>query len=136
MIASSFLALQPKLSLRTPPTVSSSRPNRRCGTRCVIHENVTSLIGDTPCVKISDKLAPEGVDVYVKCEFFNPLSSVKDRLALAVIEDAEKSGKLKPGQTVVEATSGNTGAMSIFLFSLLFATPFDKHWGFIRGFSN
>ena len=56
-----------------------------------------------------NKLAPDGVELYVKCEYFNPLSSVKDRLALAVIEDAEKSGKLKPGMTVVEATSGNTG---------------------------
>jgi len=74
----------------------------------VIHENITSLIGDTPVVKIN-KLAPDGVELYVKCEYFNPLSSVKDRLALAVIEDAEKSGKLKPGMTVVEATSGNTG---------------------------
>ena len=60
-------------------------------------------------VKISDKLCPPNVDLYVKCEYFNPLSSVKDRLALAIIEDAEKSGKLKPGDTVVEATSGNTG---------------------------
>jgi len=65
-------------------------------------------------------LAPEGVDMYVKCEYFNPLSSVKDRLALAVIEDAEKSGKLKPGMTVVEATSGNTGKLSLsLLFSFL-----------------
>ena len=69
-----------------------------------------------------NKLAPEGVDMYVKCEYFNPLSSVKDRLALAVIEDAEKSGKLKPGMTVVEATSGNTGKLLLLLlllFSLL-----------------
>jgi cysteine synthase A len=66
-------------------------------------------------------LAPEGVEMYVKCEYFNPLSSVKDRLALAVIEDAEKSGKLKPGMTVVEATSGNTGKLllSLSLFSFL-----------------
>ena len=54
-------------------------------------------------------MCPPGVDLYVKCEFFNPLASVKDRLAIAIIEDAEKSGKLKPGDTVVEATSGNTG---------------------------
>jgi len=67
-------------------------------------------------VKIN-KLAPEGVDMYVKCEYFNPLSSVKDRLALAVIEDAEKSGKLKPGMTVVEATSGNTGELLLSLLS-------------------
>ena len=83
--------------------------------RAVIHENVTSLIGNTPIVKIN-KLAPEGVDMYVKCEYFNPLSSVKDRLALAVIEDAEKSGKLKPGMTVVEATSGNTGKLLLSSF--------------------
>lgn len=80
--------------------------------KAVIHENITSLIGDTPVVRIN-KLAPDGVELYVKCEYFNPLSSVKDRLALAVIEDAEKSGKLKPGMTVVEATSGNTGTFCL-----------------------
>src|SRR5690606_8316134 len=56
-----------------------------------------------------NRLAPEGVQMYVKCEAFNPMSSVKDRLALAVILDAEQTGALQPGQTVVEATSGNTG---------------------------
>jgi cysteine synthase A len=65
-------------------------------------------VGNTPVVRVS-RLAPEGVNLYVKVEAFNPLGSVKDRLALGVIEDAERSGKLKPGQTVVEATSGNTG---------------------------
>ena len=60
-------------------------------------------------VKISDKTAPIGRTIYAKCEFFNPLSSVKDRLALAIIEDAEAKGLLKKGDTVVEATSGNTG---------------------------
>jgi cysteine synthase A len=55
------------------------------------------------------RLSPHGVTMYVKCEFFNPLSSVKDRLAIAIIEDAERRGELQPGQTVVEATSGNTG---------------------------
>ena len=60
-------------------------------------------------VKISDRIAPAGRTIYAKCEYFNPLSSVKDRLALAIIEAAEKDGSLKPGQTVVEATSGNTG---------------------------
>ncbi len=72
------------------------------------HDNILGTIGNTPAVKLNH-LAPEGVNVYVKVEAFNPLGSVKDRLALAVIEDAEKSGKLKPGQTVIEATSGNTG---------------------------
>src|SRR5512141_560255 len=70
--------------------------------------NIIETIGNTPVVKIN-KLTPAGVDLYVKIEAFNPLGSVKDRLALGVIEAAEKSGKLKPGQTVVEATSGNTG---------------------------
>jgi cysteine synthase A len=71
-------------------------------------QNILETIGNTPTVKIN-KLAPAGVNVYVKVEAFNPMGSVKDRLALAVIEDAERSGALKPGQTVIEATSGNTG---------------------------
>ena len=70
--------------------------------------NILETIGNTPVVKIN-KLAPKGINLYVKIEAFNPLGSVKDRLALGVIEDAEKSGQLKPGQTVGEATSGNTG---------------------------
>jgi cysteine synthase A len=70
--------------------------------------NILETVGNTPVVRIN-KLAPAGVDLYVKVEAFNPLGSVKDRLALGVIEDAEKSGALKPGQTVIEATSGNTG---------------------------
>jgi len=74
-----------------------------------LYDDITQTIGNTPVVKISDKLAPPGVTVYAKCEFFNPLSSVKDRLALGIIEDAEAKGLLKPGDTVVEATSGNTG---------------------------
>jgi cysteine synthase len=71
--------------------------------------DITETIGNTPVVKISAKTCPPGRTIYAKCEFFNPLSSVKDRLALAIIEQAEKDGKLKPGDTVVEATSGNTG---------------------------
>jgi cysteine synthase A len=70
--------------------------------------NILETVGNTPVVKIG-KLAPPGVDLFVKIEAFNPLGSVKDRLALGVIEDAERTGKLKPGQTVIEATSGNTG---------------------------
>merc|ERR1719445_2276050 len=73
-----------------------------------IHNNILETIGNTPVVKIN-KLAPKNVDLYVKCEFFNPLSSVKDRLAIAIIEDAERRGLLKPGDTIIEATSGNTG---------------------------
>jgi cysteine synthase A len=74
----------------------------------MIHENILATIGRTPIVRLQ-RLAPAGVTVYAKCEFFNPGSSVKDRLAIAIIEDAEARGALKPGQTVVEATSGNTG---------------------------
>ena len=74
----------------------------------MIYDSILGTIGKTPVVRIQ-RLAPKHVTLYVKCEFFNPLSSVKDRLAIAIIEDAERSGKLKPGQTVVEATSGNTG---------------------------
>jgi cysteine synthase len=70
--------------------------------------NILETIGHTPVVRIN-KLAPATVNLFVKIEAFNPLGSVKDRLALGVIEDAERSGKLKPGQTVIEATSGNTG---------------------------
>src|SRR5215471_12992465 len=71
-------------------------------------ENILETVGNTPVVKIG-KLAPPNVNLFVKIEAFNPLGSVKDRLALGVIEDAEQTGKLKPGQTVIEATSGNTG---------------------------
>jgi len=66
-------------------------------------------VGNTPLVKISSRICPEGRTIYAKCEYFNPLSSVKDRLALAIFEKAEKDGSLKEGQTVIEATSGNTG---------------------------
>src|SRR6058998_3461533 len=71
-------------------------------------ESILGTVGDTPVVRIN-RLGPSGVNVFVKIEAFNPLGSVKDRLALGVIEAAEKSGELKPGQTVIEATSGNTG---------------------------
>ena len=71
-------------------------------------DNILGTIGNTPAVRVQ-KLAPQGVNLYVKVEAFNPMGSVKDRLALGIIEDAEESGALKPGQTVVEATSGNTG---------------------------
>ncbi len=72
------------------------------------HDSILTTIGNTPVIRIN-RLGPKGVNLYVKCEAFNPLGSVKDRLALGVIEAAEKSGELKPGQTVIEATSGNTG---------------------------
>jgi cysteine synthase A len=72
------------------------------------YQSILETVGNTPVVRIN-RLAPDGVNLFVKIEAFNPLGSVKDRLALGVIEAAEKSGELKPGQTVIEATSGNTG---------------------------
>lgn len=74
----------------------------------MIHDSILGTIGNTPVVRVN-RLAPAGTTMYVKCEAFNPMSSVKDRLAIAMIEDAERRGVLKPGQTVVEPTSGNTG---------------------------
>ena len=72
------------------------------------YANILETVGNTPVVRIG-RLAPPDVNLFVKIEAFNPLGSVKDRLALGVIEDAERRGVLKPGQTVIEATSGNTG---------------------------
>ncbi|HEX6866378.1 MAG TPA: pyridoxal-phosphate dependent enzyme, partial [Caulobacteraceae bacterium] len=72
------------------------------------HASILQTVGGTPVVELT-KLAPPGVRLFGKIESFNPMGSVKDRLALAVIERAERQGRLKPGQTVVEATSGNTG---------------------------
>jgi cysteine synthase A len=93
--------------------------------------DILETVGNTPVVRIN-RLAPSGVNLFVKVEAFNPLGSVKDRLALGVIEAAEKSGELKPGQTVVEATSGNTGiglamvcAAKGYPLVLLMAEPFS-----------
>ncbi|QGX97164.1 cysteine synthase A [Roseovarius faecimaris] len=72
------------------------------------YDSVLETIGDTPTIRVNN-LAPDGVELYVKAEAFNPGASVKDRLAISIIEAAERDGRLKPGQTVVEATSGNTG---------------------------
>src|ERR1700748_142203 len=74
----------------------------------MIHDSILNTIGRTPVVRLN-RIPPKHVDIYVKLEMFNPASSVKDRLALAIILDAEQRGALKPGQTVIEATSGNTG---------------------------
>ena len=74
----------------------------------MIHDSILGTIGRTPVVRIN-RLAPANATMYVKIEAFNPMSSVKDRLALAIVLDAEQRGTLKPGQMVVEATSGNTG---------------------------
>src|SRR3954463_8645373 len=73
-----------------------------------LFDSVLDTVGDTPCIRVNN-IAPKHVRIYVKAEAFNPAASVKDRLALNIIEAAERSGTLEPGQTVVEATSGNTG---------------------------
>jgi len=86
----------------------SSTADRKTEGRGRLFDSILETIGDTPCIRINS-LAPEHVRLYVKAEFFNPAASVKDRLAVSIIEEAEKSGALKPGMTVVEATSGNTG---------------------------
>ena len=74
-----------------------------------IENEVSRLIGETPIVKLNRSVDEDSADIYVKLEYFNPGSSVKDRIALAMIEAAEKDGKLQPGGTIVEPTSGNTG---------------------------
>ena len=74
----------------------------------MIYDNILQTIGNTPVVRLN-RMAPDNVEIYVKVESFNPMASVKDRLAFAIINDAQESGELEPGQTVVEATSGNTG---------------------------
>ena len=81
---------------------------RRTKGRGRLYDSILDTVGDTPVVRLN-RIAPEGVTVHVKIEAFNPAASVKDRLALNIIEAAEREGRLKPGQTVVEATSGNTG---------------------------
>ena len=86
----------------------TSNASRTTHGRGRLYESVVDTIGDTPCIRVNT-LAPAHVRVYVKAEFFNPAGSVKDRLAISIIEEAERRGDLKPGQTVVEATSGNTG---------------------------
>src|SRR6266542_2013208 len=83
--------------------------DRRAGEKMGhLYQSILETVGNTPVVRINN-LAPPEIDLYAKIEAFNPLGSVKDRLALGVIEAAEQSGELKPGQTVIEATSGNTG---------------------------
>lgn len=82
--------------------------SRTTNGRGQVYDSVLDTVGNTPCIKVNS-LAPDGVTIYVKAEFFNPAASVKDRLAVSIIEEAERNGTLKPGQTVVEATSGNTG---------------------------
>ena len=74
----------------------------------MIYDSILDTIGNTPVVRLN-RIAPDGIEMFVKVESFNPLASVKDRLAFAIVNDAEQRGLLKPGDTVVEATSGNTG---------------------------
>ncbi len=81
---------------------------RKTAGRGRIYDSILDTVGDTPVIRLG-RMSPKGVDVLVKAEFFNPGASVKDRLALNIIEAAEREGRLQPGQTVVEATSGNTG---------------------------
>lgn len=79
-----------------------------------IYNNLVELVGNTPVVKLN-KLSPEGTTVLIKLESFNPGGSVKDRIAKNMIEEAEKSGDLKPGATIIEPTSGNTGVGLAFI---------------------
>ncbi|MEM6421335.1 MAG: PLP-dependent cysteine synthase family protein [Pseudomonadota bacterium] len=88
--------------LETPGTIRTTAGRGR------LYDSVLDTVGDTPCIRVN-RLAPAHVSLYVKSEFFNPAASVKDRLAMNIIEAAEREGRIKPGQTVVEATSGNTG---------------------------
>ncbi|NLZ73388.1 MAG: pyridoxal-phosphate dependent enzyme, partial [Bacteroidales bacterium] len=74
-----------------------------------VYNSIEELIGNTPIVKLNRLVEKDSADVYVKLEWYNPGSSVKDRIALNMIESAEKAGKIKPGDTIVEPTSGNTG---------------------------
>jgi cysteine synthase A len=89
------------------PMLTKAEPRSTTG-RGRLFDSVLETIGDTPCIRINN-LGVDHASIYVKAEFFNPAASVKDRLAVAIIEEAERTGALKPGQTVVEATSGNTG---------------------------
>ena len=86
----------------------TSHDSRTTEGRGRLYDSIVDTIGDTPCIRVN-RIAPKHVRMYVKAEFFNPAASVKDRLAISIIEEAERRGDLKPGQTVVEATSGNTG---------------------------
>ena len=113
-IASAFVSTAPSSASIASPSTSSGMPLRAAargrGTGYGPPlENIGEAVGNTPLVRVSERICPPGRTIYAKCESFNPLSSVKDRLALAIIEAAERDGTLKPGQTVVEATSGNTG---------------------------
>src|SRR6478609_11197846 len=94
------------------------------------HPNILAAIGRTPLVRLNKLVGPEDATVYVKCEFMNPGASIKDRMALYILEKAEREGKLKPGGTIVENTSGNTGmgvalAAAVKGYKCIFTMP-DK----------
>ena len=98
----------PVFNLGHRSTKSAQQPTERNSAMSKIKSSILETVGDTPIVRVNN-IGPKHVEIYAKLEAFNPLGSVKDRLALSVIEAAEQDGSLKPGQTVVEATSGNTG---------------------------
>jgi hypothetical protein len=129
-IASAFVATAPSalssgISQQLSPPPGGLRAKRRGEGYGPPLENIGEAVGNTPLVKVSDRICPPGRTIYAKCEYFNPLSSVKDRLAVAIIEAAERDGTLKPGQTVVEATSGNTGIGETFREIGVFRFGFD-----------
>jgi cysteine synthase A len=100
-------------AFNTAPPTHSIRGNLMTSSRTTsgrgrLYDSILDTIGDTPCIRIN-RLAPDHVQIFAKAEAFNPAASVKDRLAVSIIEEAERNGELEPGQTVVEATSGNTG---------------------------
>jgi|EP00550_Attheya_septentrionalis_P001892 cysteine synthase A len=107
--SAAFVAPSKLVTGATATTTSNTQVMARGDGYGELLDDVTQAVGNTPMIKINEKLCPPGRTIYAKCEFFNPLSSVKDRLAVSIIETAEREGKLKPGDTVIEATSGNTG---------------------------
>eukprot|EP00978_Attheya_sp_CCMP212_P016194 scaffold42240_cov60-Attheya_sp.AAC.1 len=107
--SAAFVAPSKLVTGATATTTTSTQVQARGDGYGELLDDVTQAVGNTPMIKINEKLCPPGRTIYAKCEFFNPLSSVKDRLAVSIIETAEREGKLKPGDTVIEATSGNTG---------------------------
>jgi cysteine synthase A len=83
--------------------------------RALLANSITETVGETPLIKLNRAAAGLRANVYVKCEFFNPLASVKDRIGVAMVDAAEKAGKLHPGSIIVEPTSGNTGIALAFV---------------------
>jgi cysteine synthase A len=107
-LAARFDSLSCFCPTRVEGTLMTLHGSRTTDGRGRLYDSVVDTIGNTPCIRVK-RIAPKHVRLYVKAEFFNPAASVKDRLAISIIEEAERGGALKPGQTVIEATSGNTG---------------------------